>query len=636
MFIVVAALFSFQTAMPSDKAYPAYLKQLDEFTQAVTDFRSVVSVAKKHNRKEQLKFQQRYLQLREKYATVEWLFEYMDPEASKNYINGAPLPHLLFNSANLEVVEPEGLQCIDELVFAPAEEFDPQALNLLAQSLETKMKEYTVLQRHSQASVRMMIEAMRFQLIKIFTLKITGFDTPGSLNGLKDAAASLSAMNTYLMHYDPLISKHTKVGSALVHAEFKKAEAYLRTHPDFDSFDRIYFYRQHVSVLYEMLYHIQAQSGVEFYDEVIKTPTTFNYRSKNIFAADFLNRSAYQNIPAALQQNKSLSALGELLFFDPVLSDNGLRSCASCHHPDMAFSDGKAKSIATDFNGTVKRNAPGLINAVFSDRFFYDLRTNSLEDQIDHVVSSDHEFHSSFIMIEQRLSLSTEYIDLFKNAFPMLGKNPINKYSISTAISSYVGSLVAFDSPFDRYMRKETETLSPEVLHGANLFLGKAKCGTCHFAPLFNGMVPPYYKENESEVLGVTTIDDFLHPALDDDLGRSKGQLKEQADIYNHSFKTPTVRNVAFTAPYMHNGAYKDLATVVSFYNAGGGKGLGLDIPNQTLPEDSLGLSEVEMKALVSFMQSLSDTTGLNKRPARLPRMDKQEKFNTRLIGGEY
>jgi cytochrome c peroxidase len=138
--------------------------------------------------------------------------------------------------------------------------------------------------------------------------------------------------------------------------------------------------------------------------------------------------------------------------------------------------------------------------------------------------------------------------------------------------------------------------------------MGKAACGTCHFAPTFGGLVPPLYHENESEVLGV-----FEKPGLkipDGDPGRAaNGVVSEDADIYQHSFKTVSVRNVALTAPYFHHGGYKTLEEVLDFYNLGGAQGVGLadEVPHQTLPAARLNLSRGEISDIIAFLQSLSD-----------------------------
>jgi cytochrome c peroxidase len=166
--------------------------------------------------------------------------------------------------------------------------------------------------------------------------------------------------------------------------------------------------------------------------------------------------------------------------------------------------------------------------------------------------------------------------------------------------------------------------------------MGKAACGTCHFAPNFNGTVPPLYNESESEVLGVPENPYSKPLVIDNDEGRIAAKLKEDAPFYRYSFKTPTLRNVALTAPFMHNGAYKSLEDVMDFYNKGGGSGIGINVPYQTLPADPLNLNKQEMKDIISFMESLTDTSGLTSAPLSLPTFDNRNEWNYRKIGGVY
>jgi cytochrome c peroxidase len=165
--------------------------------------------------------------------------------------------------------------------------------------------------------------------------------------------------------------------------------------------------------------------------------------------------------------------------------------------------------------------------------------------------------------------------------------------------------------------------------------MGKAACGTCHFAPVFNGTVPPYFNDTEAEVLGVPESYDTLHPVLDHDLGRfDSGYPRDKAPFYKYAFKTVTVRNAAITAPYMHNGAIKSLEEVVDFYNRGGGAGMGLDVPHQTLPFDHLTLSEAEQKDLVAFMHALTSTSFDTEKPKSLPAFEQHPAWNQRTVGG--
>ncbi len=175
---------------------------------------------------------------------------------------------------------------------------------------------------------------------------------------------------------------------------------------------------------------------------------------------------------------------------------------------------------------------------------------------------------------------------------------------IANAIAMYVRTLVSYNARFDQYMRGDRQKMSPEEIKGFNLFMGKAKCATCHYVPLFNGSKPPNYYYQESEVIGVPGTADLLHPVADTDPGRYAILPK---DFLKNAFKTPTLRNIALTAPYMHNGVFKTLEEVVEFYNKGGGAGIGLEVPNQTLPVKPLGLTAIEKKQLIAFLHTLTD-----------------------------
>jgi cytochrome c peroxidase len=271
----------------------------------------------------------------------------------------------------------------------------------------------------------------------------------------------------------------------------------------------------------------------------------------------------------------------------------------------MAFSDGRPKSLSNVQGHTVQRNAPSLLNAVYARRFFYDLRAFTLEQQAEHVIFNQMEFNTAYAAILQKLNNNQQYRELFKNSF---GNNAITRDQFSKALASYVLSLRSLNSPFDKYVRDEIKTIDAQVQEGFNLFMGKAQCGTCHFAPTFSGLVPPLYTENESEVLGVPEDPDAPVKKADADSGRLSNKIfSEMAWIYERSFKTVSVRNAGLTAPYFHNGSYKALDQVVEFYNNGGGVGMGLKIKNQTLAGDSLHLTDGEKRSLVAFIQSLND-----------------------------
>jgi len=177
--------------------------------------------------------------------------------------------------------------------------------------------------------------------------------------------------------------------------------------------------------------------------------------------------------------------------------------------------------------------------------------------------------------------------------------------SVRIAIAAYVRSLVALDSRFDRALRGDTSALDRAERHGFTVFMGKGRCATCHFVPLMNGTMPPDFTSSEPEIIGVPERDSRHRGSrLDSDAGRAR---VDDESAHRAAFKVPTLRNVAETAPYMHNGAFATLEQVVDFYDRGGGAGLGLRVPGQTLSPRRLHLSPTEKADLVAFLRALSD-----------------------------
>jgi len=582
--------------------------------------------------------QEALLRSRETYKQVEYLMSHMDHQYVEDYINGAPLKKLERNAPQLSVVEPEGLQVLDEMVFQEHAFENAPEIKELTIRLQSRYQQLMDYHHFLQITDRDVFEASRMELIRVFTMGLSGFDTPGSSNAIPESRMVMQSMAQAIQYYLPLLERKQMHQLANRLDElFTSAIQYLEANSDFDSFDRLQYLMEVINPLFAGLLEAQTELGIETIYEVtpLNLKHSVNYFSTNLFDENLLNPHYYTRLNEP-QDTPELKELGQLLFFDPILSSNNQRSCASCHQPEKAFSDGLAKSLAFDHQGTIQRNAPGLINAVFADKYFYDLRTVVLEDQIQHVVSSPEEFSSDFLQIAERLDQSSEYRQKFGQAFPNITGANITQHTISTALAAYVMSLSAMSSPVDQYIRGEREYLEDDVKAGFNLFMGKAGCGTCHFAPVFNGSVPPWYQHSESEVLGVPATPDTTNATMDQDRGRYDGVLKERSDIYRHSFKTPTVRNAALTAPYMHNGVYHSLEQVIDFYDVGGGIGLGLEVPNQTLPDAPLNLTETEKQQLVAFMEALTDTTGLTGVPEQLPRIDNDLVLDKRVIGGMY
>lgn len=583
---------------------------------------------------------QQLIKTRLAFKRTEGILEYYFPKHIKSYINGAPLYHLdpypvkeEFNTNNYygispeeysktlpidhlntdhyrgaqRVVAPVGLQVLDETVFADGDVDAEEVVKLTAGLKDTYATLVEAVKKRNYFYEHEIMEATRLELVRIFTMGVTGFDTPGSLNAMEEAAASLKGIQEVLK---PLLQRLTEAERQQLELRIKNAVVYLDKNRDFDSFDRLTFLMEHVNPLYDCFRQMQLRLHIKSTQEISGETTSWNAYSKGIFAQDFLN-PYYYTLLKETDDSEALRNLGKQLFYDSSLSNNNKMSCASCHRPEMAFSDGVPKSLASVEGKSVLRNSPSLINAVFSDRYFYDLRAVDLEEQAEHVIENHLEFNTNFPELVKKLANDPSYKILFEKAF---GTNTeINRYRFSAALSSYVASLRSFNSTFDRYVRGEIKDISSQLKLGFNLFTGKAACATCHYAPTFSGLVPPLYHENESEVLGVLAKPNTLD--VDQDFGRIGNMITEDnEEIYRGSFKTMTVRNVKLTAPYFHNGAYNTLEEVISFYNKGGAAGLGLvyEVPNQTLPPDHLNLSKREIAALIAFMESLTDNPGSN------------------------
>lgn len=528
------------------------------------------------------------------YKKIEFYLAFHYPEYVNEHINGAPLLHIEKSGTSPIVLTPEGLQVLDEVVFsdeAAEEKAQIAAIakklnsfyDLLFSSLDTK-----------NGNLKGNISAMRLQLVRLYSLGLTGFDTPGSLNAIPEAQASLEGMKAFLA--ENYAESKTKTILPL----FDGAIAYLEKTKSFESLDRLEIFRNYIDPLYKQLGTIEKGQEPEF----IKQIAAWNAGSTSIFGNDFLNPYFFTDLKAG-EDSEALRLLGKELFYDAAISGDGKMSCATCHQPDKAFADGIPKSLSNIQGKTVLRNAPSLVNAVYADRYFYDLRAFTLEQQAEHVIFNPDEFNTAYSAILKKLGESKKYKGQFKSVF---GKGEITREKFSKALASYVLSLRSFNSQFDKYIRGESNDLSEEVKNGFNLFMGKANCATCHFVPTFAGLTPPLYNENESEILGVLADPNAKSPKMDTDEGRWNNTiLSEYAWIYEKSFKTNTVRNAGLTAPYFHNGAYTTLEEVVDFYNNGGGGGLGLNVTNQTLSADPLDLTPTEKKELVAFIKSLND-----------------------------
>ncbi|MGP1993581.1 cytochrome-c peroxidase [Zobellia laminariae] len=527
--------------------------------------------------------------LRVAFKKAEPYASYLNPEVGHR-ANGPALP--VFAEDTERILNPIGLQKIEESIY----EGEEPAVFKLETSL-TKGLMVNLMQNvseHKLSSERFFI-ATHQQLLRIISLGITGFDTPVSQLGLSETVVSLKALKEVYDHtLSELIKKKNTDLDTEFHLNIARAVAFIEKNGDFNSFDRYTFIREYMNPITRNWVSIRKESGL--WEGVNNKP--FNFDAPTFFEKDAFNVE-YFTPPVNRNPSEKQIALGKKLFLDPNLSQSGKMACVTCHMPDKAYTDGIAVNVGN--NGSpLDRNAPTLINSAFQKSFFWDGRAENILDQISSVFNNKQEFNTGVHEFSTDILKDTTYHVLFEDAF---GRISNRNNDIIKAISSYISTLNGFNSKFDKNMRAEEDSFTSEEKLGMNLFMGKALCATCHFMPLTNGTVPPFYAETEKEVIGVPETKE--NKTLDDDLGFYWRYNKPE---HLGMFKTPTVRNAEFTAPYMHNGVYNTLEEVMDFYNKGGGGGMGFDLEHQTLPFDELELTGEEQKAIIAFLKTLSDT----------------------------
>jgi cytochrome c peroxidase len=562
---------------------------------------------------DKVQLQKIYAQARTHYKQVEFFVEYCSPREAKNFINGPLVPKSDFELSN-KVIPPRGFQRIEELLFTD-DSLDVPALREQYELLIPTLNELNTYYETIEIQDGQVLEMCQLQLFRIAAMNLSGYDQTIAQDNVTESYWCMEGIKQVLDRFKPYSNGNNNLVAlhAAVMKEVEKAKGKLQQHPDYASFKRLDFITNNITPLNKLLVEFHQQSKLPWSGRI----QAINLQNGFLFGKESFNMQYFSMYYNDTTNLKLQAALGKLLFFDPILSGNNQNACSSCHDPSKGFTDGLTKGL--DFNRTnsLPRNTPTLLNVIFQKAFFYDGRAYQLEQQIFDVVHNKAEMQSNFADVIKKLKKNTTYSLLFQQAFKNTPDADITSYSIQKAIMEYEKTLVSMNSRFDQYLHGNKMKLNAREINGYNLFAGKALCGSCHFLPLFNGTVPPFYTDSEYEVIGVPQ--DTTNQQLDIDRGRfNVTALTEQS----HAFKTPTIRNTALTAPYMHNGAYATLESVMEFYHKGGGRGLKLDVPNQTLPFDSLQLSSIEKADIVLFLKTLTDTSGLTHIPS-LPQIQR-------------
>lgn len=491
----------------------------------------------------------------------------------------------------IKKIKPKSYQVLEEYLFGD-ELISNKELQAVYHYLQVRIpfirKNHIIYRQRDRHHLKMIRDAV----VNIATKGITGFDSPMLANSLNEAIYNYESIKHIISIY-----KDTFGNSNLYNIWINEIDSTVEVlrKDDFETFDRYSFIKNHTNPQLELVNATSKNWGI-----ALSKSRPLNPESTNVFSQTFFNKKMFapQHAPEISEER---IALGETLFNDEELSSSGTISCATCHIRGKAFTDGH--KLAKGFNGnTLTRNTPTLSYAMYQKTFFYDGRGDGLEGQIVSVANNENEFHIDLIALEEKIKNNPNY----KIKFDSLYEGNINNRNLRHAIATYIRSLTPFDSKFDKNMQDLENTLTKEEVLGFNLFMGKAACATCHFPPSFYGTVPPKFNETEFENLGVTKTTDFKNAILDDDPGLYYPFEVEERRGF---FKTSTVRNIELTAPYMHNGAFETLEQVLEFYNLGGGQGMGLDVPYQTLPPSALDLDEKEINAIIAFMKTLTDNS---------------------------
>lgn len=300
--------------------------------------------------------------------------------------------------------------------------------------------------------------------------------------------------------------------------------------------------------------------------------------------------------------------LGKMLFFDPVLSGSNQISCSSCHNPQTSWGDHLSVPVGNDHTeGT--RHTPSLLNVYARESLFWDGRAKSLEDQANSPISAHHEMNMELDKLPAKLSQYQGYRDLFREAY---GSEEISLDQIYGALASFERTITSRTSRFDDFLKGKSEALSDQEIEGLHLFRTKARCMNCHYGKFFT--------DEEFHNIGLT-----YYKRKYQDLGRYE-VTKNPEDV--GKFRTPSLRDVMNTSPYMHNGLFGNIMGVINIYNSGmhmidpssEEKALDPLYPVTDPILHRLDLTSGEKEALVAFLESITATQYKMRRPESLPR----------------
>lgn len=630
--ILAAAVFCLSFNLRQKKEYKnLYSTSLDEFKQQQNHLRQVIDLADLTNGNDREKIKEQITISRASLKAIDFWLRYFEPIAYRK-ING-PLP-VEWENEVFEKFEPPYRREGGGLILTELSlEEDPTNKNALLSLVDTSLVAIKTFEADSITTqlnnYHHFFLANRLYLLNLAALYTTGFECPDTNNIIPELRAMLPAIKNIYANFNinfsstPLTKEYLDL--------YDNSIAFVNDQPlHFSLFDHFTFIKDFINPLFRINQQFINSYGVRsinFNDYSLDNTAT------SIFDKSLYNSQNTKGIFSFVEDETTLAEIknvGKLLFYDPILSGNNLRSCASCHKPTEYFTDTAfATAFQFDRQQHVPRNAPTLINAVFNHLIMLDGKHISLQGQAKEVILNPIEMNSTEKELIKKVMSCKEYKDAFKKFLRYTPEEKdVTLSHIASAITFYYADFSRYYAPFDNAMNNK-QTLTNEEKNGFNLFMSKAQCGTCHFVPQFNGVKPPYVG-SEFEVLG--TPADSSYKKLSEDKGRYG--VNPAPEMLN-AFRTGTVRNAAFTKPYMHNGIFTSLDQVIDLYDAGGGAGKKLTVANQTLSTDSLKLSKTEKSNLLAFIHSLNENIIFEDPPPGLP-ASSNKSLNSRKVGGEY
>lgn len=630
--ILSAAVFCLSFGLREKKEYRSlYETSLDQFKQDQNHLRSVIKESNLSNASDRKKIITQIKNNRTRLKAIDFWLRYLEPIAYKK-ING-PLP-VEWETETFEKYEPPYRRQGGGLTLAELslEEEAVQKDDVLT-LIDTSVIALQIFEADSITgqldSYHHFFLANRLYLLNLAAIYTTGFECPDTNDIIPELRAMLVSIKNIYSNFNVSFSSTALSNDYLT--LYDKLISFVNDQPaDFSLFDHFSFIKNFVNPLFRM-----NQQFINVYD--VRTISQMDISLENkvysIFDKKLYSSQNTKGVFSLIEDENLLAEIkkmGKLLFYDPILSGNNKRSCASCHKPTEYFTDTTlATSFQFDNQQHLARNAPSLINSVFNHLVMLDGKHISLQGQAKDVITNPIEMNSSEKELIKKVLSCKEY----KNAFKRFAQYTPEEKEVSlthivSAITYYYSDFSNYYSPFDNAINNN-HTLNSTEQKGFNLFMSKAQCGTCHFVPQFNGVKPPY-AGSEFEVIGVP--EDSGYKRLSPDKGRYEiNPVNEMM----HAFRTGSIRNAAYTKPYMHNGVFQTLDQVIELYDVGGGTGKKLMVSNQTLSTDSLHLTTEEKSNLIAFIHSLNENIIFEAPPVALPASSNKE-LNKRKVGGEY